>query len=364
MSVDAVYFDGETARDNAVTLKRAGSTLEFLGERTPLTTWTIAGLHPIDPPSPGQPFRITHDNKPGARLIIKDQAFIDDLVQQNSHLNGGYSWRHLGHVLGWTAAGLAGLGLLGYVSMTILPHHIAKVLPSDMKNTWGTQVVNSIVGTAKRCETTNSKAAVSAMVAALAEGGSELPPVSVEVYDMDLVNAFAVPGGRVILTRGLINEASTPAEVTGVLAHELGHVYHLHAEAQLVRVSGLQILASLVSGGTSTDLVTTAAGLAAILRYTRDAEREADEFARSVMETASVDPMGLKSFFEKLMKLEGGTPKDQNNSPSALDRIGNVFSTHPGTEDRIKEIKPLAAGKTAVKIMTDEQWQALRKACS
>ena len=134
-------------------------------------------------------------------------------------------------------------------------------------------------------------------------------------------------------------------------------------EAQLVRVSGLQILASLVSGGTSTDLVTTAAGLAAILRYTRDAEREADEFARSVMETASVDPMGLKSFFEKLIKLEGGIPKGQESSPSALDRIGNVFSTHPGTEDRIKEIKPLPAGKTAVKIMTDEQWQALRKAC-
>jgi beta-barrel assembly-enhancing protease len=40
-----------------------------------------------------------------------------------------------------------------------------------------------------------------------------------------------------------------------------------------------------------------------------------------------------------------------------------VFSTHPGTEDRIKEIKPLPAGKTPVKIMTDEQWQALRKAC-
>lgn len=363
MSVDAVYFDGETARDYTVTLRRVGSTLEFLGEHTPLTTWTIAGLHPIDPPSPGQPFRMTHDQKPGARLIFKDQTFIDDLLQQNSHLKGGYSWRHLGHVFGWTAAGLGGLALLGYISMTILPHHIAKILPSEMKNTWGTQVVNSIVGTAKRCETPGSKAAVSAMVAALAEGGSELPPVSVEVYDMDLVNAFAVPGGRVILTRGLINEASTPAEVTGVLAHELGHVYHLHAEAQLVRFSGVQILASLVSGGTSTDLVTTAAGLAAILRYTRDAETEADAFARSVMETASVDPIGLKNFFEKLMKLEGGAPKDQENSPSALDRIGNVFSTHPGTEDRIKEIKPLPAGKTPVTIMTEEQWQALRKAC-
>jgi beta-barrel assembly-enhancing protease len=364
MRVDAVYFDGETARDNVVTVRLIDKSLEFTGDQTPLTKWTIAGLHPIDPPSPGQPFRITHDQKPGARLIIKDQTFIDDLVRLNSHLKGGYSFRHVGQVLGWTAAGLAALGILGYISMTVLPQHVVKILPSDMKNTWGKQVVSSVVGTSRRCETPDSKAAVSAMVAALAEGGSELPPVSVEVYDMDLVNAFAVPGGRVILTRGLINKASTPAEVTGVLAHELGHVFHLHAEAQFVRVSGLQVLVSLVSGGTSTDLVTTAAGLAAILRYSREAEKEADEFARSVMETASVDPMGLKSFFEKLMKLEGGGVKDSDGTASTLDRIGNVFSTHPGTEDRIKEIKPLPAGKSPVQIMTDAQWQALRKACS
>jgi beta-barrel assembly-enhancing protease len=363
MSVEAIYFDGETARDQNVTLRREGNSLEFLGESTPLTTWTIGGLHPIDPPTPGQPFRITHDQKPGARLIIRDQAFIDEIVSLNSHLKGGYSLRHVGQVLGWTAAGLAGLAALGYVCMTILPHHIAKILPSDMKNRWGTEVVNSLVGSSKRCETPESNAAVSAMVAALAEGGSELPPVSVEVYDMSLVNAFAVPGGRVILTRGLINEASTPSEVTGVLAHELGHVYHLHSEAQLVRVSGLQVLASIFSGGSSSDLVTTAAGLAAILRYTRDAEREADEFARNVMETASIDPMGLKSFFEKIKKLEGGKTVEPDANPSALDRIGNVFSTHPGTEDRIKEIRPLPAGKTPVQIMTDDQWQALRKAC-
>jgi beta-barrel assembly-enhancing protease len=363
MSVDAVYFDGESARDNAVTLRRVGSLLEFLGDGTPLTTWSIAGLHPIDPPTPGQPFRITHDQKPGARLIMRDQAFIDDLILQNKHLNGGYGWRHIGHVLGWTAAGLAGLAAIGYVCMAVLPAQVAKLLPNEWRNRMGEQVVSSIVSGAKRCETVGSKSAVTAMISALAEGGSDLPPVSVEIYDMDLINAFAAPGGRIILTRGLINEASTPSEVAGVLAHELGHVYHLHSEAQLVRVSGLQILVSVVSGGASTDVITSAAGLAAILRYSREAEREADEFARGVMLTASVDPMGLKNFFKKILKLEGGSTADADTPSSALDKIGNVFSTHPGTEERINEIKPLPSGQTAVKVMTDEQWQALRKAC-
>lgn len=363
MSVAAVYFDGETARDHAVTVRRVGSTLEFLGEGTPLTIWSIGGLHPIDPPTDGQPFRVTHDGKPGARLIVRDKSFIDDLVAQNSRLRGGYSWRHVGQVLGWTAGGLAAAAGVVYLTMSFLPQHVAPFLPKEWRDRTGTQVISSIVAGAKRCEGPGSQAAVTQMISALAEGGKELPPISVEIYDMDLVNAFAAPGGRIILTKGLINEASTPDEVTGVLAHELGHVFHLHPEAQLIRLSGLQIVISAFSGGSGSDILTNGAGLAALLRYTRSAEAEADGFARDVMQASSVNPLGLKTFFEKLIKLEGGGKKAEASN-SALDRLGNVFSTHPGTEQRIGEIKPLADGKTPIVVMTDVQWQALRKACS
>jgi beta-barrel assembly-enhancing protease len=363
MGVSAVYFDGEVARDHAVTVARVGSHLEFSGPDVPPNTWSISGLHPIDPPTEGQPFRITHDLKPGARLIIRDSAFVNDLILQNSHLKGGYSWRHLGQVLGWTAGGLAALALLIYVSMTILPQQLAGLLPESWRKNMGNQIVTSLVGTAKKCEGAGSTAAISSMMSALAESGTELPAVAIDIYDMSLVNAFAAPGGRIVLTKGLIAEASDPSELTGVLAHELGHVYHLHPEAQMVRLSGLQILISAVSGGGGSDILSNAAGLAAILRYTREAEREADSFARDVMTKATVDPLGLKRFFEKIMKLEGVKPEDSTKDSSALDRIGNVFSTHPGTEERIKEIQPLPSGVTPRKVMSDDEWQALKKAC-
>ena len=360
--VDAVYFDGETARDHAVRARVVGSSIEFEGPTLPLIRWSIGGLHPIDPPSPGQPFRVTHDQKPGARLIFRDKQFIDDLLARNSHLKGGYSWRHLGQVVGWTAAGIAGLFLAGYIAMTVLPQQVAGLLPQSWRNTAGDQVVKSLVASAKRCDTPGANAAIAKMVSALAEGDNDLPSVAIEIYDMDLVNAFATPGGRIVLTRGLINAAEKPDEVTGVLAHELGHVHHLHPEAQLVRLFGLQILISAVSGGGGSDMLSNAAGLAALLRYTRDAEREADAYARDVMGKASVDPLGLKTFFEKMMQLEGRKAEDENSS-SALDKIGNVFSTHPGTEDRIREIQPLPAGQQPVTVMTPAEWQALRDAC-
>ena len=365
MSIEAVYFDGETARDHMVTLRRVDGDLEFVGGDTPLTRWSIAGLHPIDPPTMGQPFRITHDSKPGGRLILRDQNFIDELISQNKQLKGGYSWRHVGQVMGWTAAGIAGAVVIGYVVLTVLPNQVARVLPDSWRNRAGDQIVQSLVQDAKRCQSEEGNGAVAAMVAALAEGTTDLPPIAVEIYDIPIMNAFATPGGRIIITRQLLKEAETPAEVTGVLAHEIGHVAHLHPEAQLVRLAGLQVLISAVSGGGSGDFTKNIAALAALLRYSREAETEADAYAREIMVAGSVDPTGLKNFFGKILKLEKSSSSlnETQGEKSALDRIGNVFSTHPGTEERINHIMPLPKGKVAVPIMTDAQFKALQNIC-
>ena len=366
MSIDAIFYDGDTARDRAVTLRKVDNDLEFVGADTPLTRWSIKGLHPIDPPTPGQPFRLSHDNKPGARLILRDQFFIDGLVAQNKHLRGGYGWHHIGQVLGWTVAGLAGAAAIGYFVLTVLPSQVAAILPDSWRNRAGDQVVKSLVGDAKRCQSPGGNEAVAAMVSVLAEGKADLPPMSVEIYDLPVMNAFATPGGRIIITRQLLAEADGPAEVTGVLAHEIGHVAYRHPETQLVRIAGLQILISSVTGGAGSDYTASVAGLAALLRYSREAETEADAYARDIMVAGSVDPMGLKTFFEKIKKLEkGGLPEgDDDGKKSIFDKIGNVFSTHPGTEDRIQKIEPLPADKKPVVIMSDVQWLALKNICN
>ena len=365
MMIEAVYFDGETARDRTVNLRRVDNDLEFVGADTPLTRWSIKGLHPIDPPTAGQPIRITHDNKPGARLVIRDESFISELIGQNKYLAGGYGWRHIGHVVGWTVAGMAGATVLTYIAMTVLPQHVAKLLPNSWRNRVGEQILHSVVGTAKRCQSTQGNEAVAAMIATLAEGKPDLPPLSVEIYDLPILNAFAVPGGRVIVTRELLNAAETPAEVTGVLAHEIGHVAYLHPEAQMVRLAGVQVLVSAVSGGGGGDWTSNIAALAALLRYSREAEAEADAYARDILRASSVDPLGFKHFFEKIIKIESGDKKveETDGKKSIFDTIGNVFSTHPGTEDRIKLIEPLPAGQTPAQIMSDEQWKALKAIC-
>lgn len=360
MAVDAKYFDGQSAKDKSVSVQEDGTHLTFSGDDTPTTVWTISGLHAVDPPSRGQPYRLTHDDRPGTRLIIRDENFVASLVARSSHLKGGYSRRDISHIFGWIVGGLAVVAALGYIAVALLPERVAQVMPESWRNRIGKQMETSLVDNARACHSPAGDAALGAMIGALAEGSPDLPPISVHIYDIPILNAFAVSGGNIILTRELVETANAPDEVAGVLAHEIGHVFHRHPEAQLVRMEGVQILASVFTGSNGGDTLTSLAGVAALLRYSRKAEIEADAYAREALTKASIDPIGMKHFFEMLLKREGESKK-QSDTFTAL---GNMFSTHPGTEDRIKEIMPLPVGVAAKPSLTGEQWKALKSICS
>jgi beta-barrel assembly-enhancing protease len=359
MSVSATYFDGRSARDHSVMLEVDGINLVFSGPDVAKTNWKISGLHPVDAPSPGQPFRLTHDETPGARLIVKDADFIAALIATAPHLKGGYSKRDIGNIFGWTLGGLLAVAALGYACMTLLPDRVAKILPDSWRNRVGKEMELAVVEGARVCSTPKGDAALSAMINNLAQGAPDLPPIGVHIYDVPILNAFAVPGGNIIMTRELIEKADAPEEVAGVLAHEIGHVYYRHPEAQLVRLTGMQVLSSVFTGSKGGNMSTNLAFLATLLQYSRNAEAEADAYARETMVKASIDPMGLKTFFEKIQKLEG----DAKISKGAFTALGNLFSTHPGTEDRIKLITPLPTGQTANPVLTAEEWQALKHIC-
>jgi hypothetical protein len=85
MEIEAVYFDGETARNNKVAARLEPSGLVFSGEAVPVQRWGLSGLTAIDPPGAGQPLRLAHRRWPGVRLIISDQGFIEQLLMEAPH---------------------------------------------------------------------------------------------------------------------------------------------------------------------------------------------------------------------------------------------------------------------------------------
>ncbi len=352
----ALFFDGQTAADQHVSVAIDIAGLRFSGDATPEQTWDYAGLAAVERHHPGLPFRLTHESQPHARLILRDDVIAADLMARAPQLKGGFTLRGKGRALAWTIGVAAGFILAGYLVLQFAPQKLAFVLPDSWRNRVGGQVEASLTEGAKQCTGAGGVSALGAMAARLAESNPDLPPLSIHVYNIPVMNAFAMPGERIVITAELIRRANRPEQVAGVLAHEVGHVLKRHSEAQLVRATGLQILLSIITGGGG-DTISTIAGVATILTYTREAEAEADDVALALMEKAAIDPLGLREFFEILLAQEG------KPSTGAWGKIESSISTHPGTEDRIKKIHPLPDNIVPRAVLSDAQWQSLRKIC-
>lgn len=168
------------------------------------------------------------------------------------------------------------------------------------------------------------------------------------------INAFAVPGGHVYIHTGLIANADNASELAGVIAHEINHVVARHSTEQISRQYGLSILAGLALGQNPGQLSQLAAQLVAggaLARFSREAEREADELGIRAMAEAGYNPAGMASMFEELLE-------HQQRQPSSVEQF---FSTHPTTQERVREAQRRAA-ELGNRGTTDEpEFQAVKR---
>jgi Zn-dependent protease with chaperone function len=144
------------------------------------------------------------------------------------------------------------------------------------------------------------------------------------------INAFAVPGGYVVVNTGLIAAADTPEEVAGVLAHEVQHVEQRHTLKNIVHSLGMRALITLALGDVAGALGNLAGQLGE-LKFSRDLESEADRLALDSLRRAQISPRGMVSFFDKLAR-QGGSPP-------------TLLSTHPASDDRRAALEKLIAEK-------------------
>ena len=162
------------------------------------------------------------------------------------------------------------------------------------------------------------------------------------ILDTEAVNALAMPGGYIFVTRGALANMKSEAELAGVLGHEVAHVDNRHLEKQIRAKQGtsmaIQEVGDRVPGpAILKDLANNVVTNALTMQYTRDKESEADTKGTDLSAQAGYDAAGLQRFLQTLKAAEDADPNATKKS------LGLWGSTHPPLSERISELTPLAA---------------------
>jgi predicted Zn-dependent protease len=151
------------------------------------------------------------------------------------------------------------------------------------------------------------------------------------VVDKPFINAFALPGGFVYITRGMLVHLNSEAELAGVLGHETGHITARHGVKRLQKAMASQLILAGVAIATESEGIVQGSGIlltATLQTYSRSDEHQADEVGGIYAFKAGYDPTKSMGFLKTLKKMDKTTP-------SAVEVI---FRTHPLTEDRIERV--------------------------
>lgn len=176
----------------------------------------------------------------------------------------------------------------------------------------------------------------------------------ITVVNEPVLNAFALPGGEIVVFDGLLKKMKTKEELAALLSHEAAHIHHRHSLKGLYRsISGyllLSILTSDVNGILA--VVAENSNLLQQLKYTRELETEADEKGMLTMINNGLSIEGYVSLF-KILKEE-----EHENT-----ELASMFSTHPLTNERINKALEMKKGQTNLTLNDDLEiiWQSIKK---
>ncbi|MGI9232941.1 MAG: M48 family metallopeptidase [Woeseiaceae bacterium] len=330
MRTTAGYYDGQTAGAETVALEFVGRSLKF--DLAGATQWVELDTTTVVEPVGRGPWIV--ELADGASLKITDADFGEKLADESGSvgfirmLEGAWHWALISIVVAIVATWAAltyGVPAFATTVAFALPENVSSALSDE-----GLGVMDDVLF-----------------------DESELPPETIErvtglfrdiketnsdFWSYRLVfrasrigpNAFAVPGGIVVMTDELVELAESDEEIIAVLAHEVGHLHGRHSLRILLQNSTSALLIAGLTGDIS-NITALAAAIPTVLmqaKYSRDFEREADDFAFEYLEFRGVSTNALSELLQRLELSESDESDDSGGIPGWL-------SSHPPSRERI-----------------------------
>lgn len=350
------YHDGETSARRKVRIFPSTRSLHLQGEDGErLEEWPYRGLRLAEEVYHERPFRLRHKDKGEAALTVTTPELLKVLEQRlGRKLRQHWLMRPSPGMVGVWSLGLIAVVAVFWFVFPLAVSPLARLVPLSWEKALGEKVIAGVANEASICTGAPGLTALETLTARLTRGIASPYPLRVRISGIKMVNAFAAPGGNVVIMRGLLEAAETPEEVAGVLAHEIAHSVERHPMQGMIRAMGIGLVFGMLTGDTSAldGMVSNVGQLLLIFSYTRKDELAADRIGVAMLNRADIRGQGLLEFFRRLKKKQGG------GGTSALPAL---FSTHPLHEERIALIESTATGRKEA--MTEAEWQSLRAIC-
>jgi Zn-dependent protease with chaperone function len=360
-----IFFDGLTTKRHDVVIELAPRTLRVHGaDGGVLVEWPYDQLETRS--SPDAVLRLGRaGNAVLARLEVKDPHLVAAIDERSMPVDRTrrIERRLRTRVVFWSLAATASLLLVAVVGVPLIATKLTPLVPYAIERKLGAAVEaqarrsldNHRAGAAFECGTAEKeqtdRTAFDKLLRQL-ETAAALPlPLAVMVVRRPEANAITLPGGHIYVFAGLINEARTPDELAGVIAHEVGHVAHRDGTRTVLEGAGLSVLFGMLLGDfVGGGAVIVAAKTLLQTRYSREVETAADGYGVTLMTKIGGDPRALGTI---LMRIAGST----HPGPK-------ILADHPETRDRVAAIDAMAGSGPNRPLLDPAEWAALKAICS
>jgi Zn-dependent protease with chaperone function len=335
------YFDGRSSRSSSVLLSisELSTLIHLASDGVLIHNFEVKDIH--------WPERTRHGarilNLPdGGQLHADDASAYDAWAAahlpraESAVVRAQQSWRG---VLVALALLLAVLGTFYQWGLPVAARGIASLVPLSVDAALGGNALAQIDGQwmlpSKLPLETQTRLRERFAAAMQAAYPGAVPAYQLEFRQSKIgPNAFALPGGTMVLTDELVKLVNNDDVVMGVMGHEVGHVTLRHGVRQLVQLAVIQGVLSVAFGDYGS-LITTAPLILSSMGYSRDAEREADAHSIRFMQANRISPLVMVTFFEAMRA-------EQRNKTQTTPLGISIISSHPADEERMDNFRAAA----------------------
>ncbi len=359
---EGFYLDGKIADKKPASVELTPESLRIRVSNGESLVWPYHEIRQVQGLYAGDPVRLEHGDTIPESLIIDDSDFLVSLhslaPQKTGHFHNPANRSLRTRLTVYAGLGILAAGVLLYFwGIPMLAAVATPMIPVEWEKGIGKSVLEALAPEEKQCKDPELNKALNDITAMLAAHDHSGYSFRVYVVDSNQVNALALPGGSIIIFRGLIEKTESPDEIAGVLAHEMQHITRRHATKRIIEDSSTGLMISAVTGDLTGAMMYTVkiANMLAQLSYSRSDEDEADEEGMKMVLASGIDPSGMIRLFE--------TIKEQNTIPGFLQYV----STHPDMNKRIERLRKLSeegSAQTHRKLPGAGSWSRLKQNCT